>query len=121
MFTGHRIKVALLIALSGSREGVMITTGIIGDGIIAIPRPIKNLSDQQLMLIAEGVNAAMHDTLKHADGGHEVIYGSARGEHSPFEVYGREGLACTHCGAPLQNLKISGRATVYCPQCQPQS
>lgn len=81
---------------------------------------LKDLTDQQLMLIAEGVNAAMHDTLKHADGGHEVIYGSARGEQSPFAVYGREGLACMSCTAPLRNLKISGRATVFCPQCQPQ-
>ena len=82
--------------------------------------PIKDLSDQQLELIATGVSEAMYYTLKHADGGHEVIYGSARGAQSPFAVYGREGLECLRCSASLVNLQISGRATVYCPQCQPQ-
>ena len=81
---------------------------------------IKDLSDRQLELIATGVSEAMHYTLKHADGGHEVMYGSARGAQSPFAVYGREGLECLRCSTSLVNLQISGRATVYCPQCQPQ-
>ncbi|MBU2824448.1 DNA-formamidopyrimidine glycosylase, partial [Acidithiobacillus ferrooxidans] len=33
-------------------------------------------------------------------------------------VYGREGEPCTHCGAPLQSVRIGGRATIYCSRCQ---
>lgn len=34
-------------------------------------------------------------------------------------VYGREHEPCTMCQHPLENVKIGGRASVYCPNCQP--
>ena len=34
-------------------------------------------------------------------------------------VYGRQGESCATCGSLLENIKISGRASVYCPNCQP--
>lgn len=33
-------------------------------------------------------------------------------------VYGREGLPCTHCGAPIRLLKQAQRSTFYCARCQ---
>lgn len=35
-----------------------------------------------------------------------------------FAVYGRAGQLCTRCGATLERLRVGGRATVVCPQCQ---
>jgi formamidopyrimidine-DNA glycosylase len=35
-----------------------------------------------------------------------------------FKVYGRKGLPCVQCGAPLQTMKAAGRTTVYCNVCQ---
>ncbi len=35
-----------------------------------------------------------------------------------FKVYGRAGQACLVCGKPLRSLRITNRATVYCPYCQ---
>ncbi len=35
-----------------------------------------------------------------------------------LQVYGREGLKCYHCQTELLNLRLQGRATVYCPKCQ---
>lgn len=34
-------------------------------------------------------------------------------------VYGRENEPCTVCQHPLENVKIGGRASIYCPMCQP--
>ena len=36
-------------------------------------------------------------------------------------VYGREGEPCRRCGTDLNGVRITGRATVYCPKCQPAS
>lgn len=36
-------------------------------------------------------------------------------------AYGRAGEACTVCTHPLESIKIGGRASVYCPICQPLS
>ncbi len=33
-------------------------------------------------------------------------------------VYGREGLPCTRCNAPLRQLRLGQRTTVYCVACQ---
>jgi formamidopyrimidine-DNA glycosylase len=35
-----------------------------------------------------------------------------------LHVYGRAGLPCTQCQAPLQELKLAARASVYCCRCQ---
>lgn len=34
-------------------------------------------------------------------------------------VYGNHGKPCTICGTMLESQKIGGRASVYCPNCQP--
>lgn len=36
-------------------------------------------------------------------------------------AYGRDGKPCVTCHTPLENIKIGGRASVFCPNCQPQS
>lgn len=36
-----------------------------------------------------------------------------------LNVYGRQGDACPHCHTILENIKLNGRASVYCPNCQP--
>jgi len=33
-------------------------------------------------------------------------------------VYGRKGLPCPRCGATLQSVRIAGRSSCYCPECQ---
>lgn len=33
-------------------------------------------------------------------------------------VYGRAGLPCRRCGAPLETIRLAGRTTVFCTTCQ---
>jgi formamidopyrimidine-DNA glycosylase len=35
-----------------------------------------------------------------------------------LHVYGKQGQACPRCSAPLEDLSLGGRQTVFCPQCQ---
>ena len=35
-----------------------------------------------------------------------------------YWVYGREGLPCRRCAAPIQNLRLGQRSSFYCPRCQ---
>ena len=42
------------------------------------------------------------------------------GGPNPFAVYGRRGQPCPRCGAGLERLVQSGRATFWCPGCQSQ-
>ena len=36
-----------------------------------------------------------------------------------LQVYGRKGKPCVSCGDILQELRLNGRSTVFCPICQP--
>ncbi len=43
----------------------------------------------------------------------------ARGENQEhLQVYGRGGLACQRCGSLVQRIKLGGRGTFFCPECQ---
>ena len=81
----------------------------------------SQLSDEQLVLMAQGLHQSMTQTLIRSEGQGEVIYGSGLGPKSPFAVYGREGEPCHVCQAPLSFLRIAGRATVFCEKCQKKS
>lgn len=35
-----------------------------------------------------------------------------------LDAYGRGGEACNRCGHAMKEIKLNGRSTVYCPQCQ---
>ena len=35
-----------------------------------------------------------------------------------FKVYGRGGEPCDRCGTPIDKIRVAGRGTWYCPNCQ---
>lgn len=51
-------------------------------------------------------------------------YVNSRGEKGYFQtqlqVYGREGEACRNCEKPIRQVRLGGRASYYCPACQPE-
>jgi formamidopyrimidine-DNA glycosylase len=40
------------------------------------------------------------------------------GFQDEFCVYGRTGKDCHRCGRPIQQIRLAGRATHFCPRCQ---
>ena len=52
----------------------------------------------------------------------DYIGGSGlQGEYqNEFRVYGRTGESCPRCGTPIACLRLAGRSSHYCPQCQKQ-
>lgn len=44
--------------------------------------------------------------------------GSSGWFQQQYSVYGRAGLPCRACGAPIRVVKLGQRSTYYCPKCQ---
>src|SRR5438270_10787733 len=44
--------------------------------------------------------------------------GSAGRMQTEFKVYGRDGEPCSRCGTPIEQIRLGGRRTWYCPSCQ---
>ena len=38
-----------------------------------------------------------------------------------FDVYGRQGQACPRCGGRIEKIRVAGRASYFCDQCQNHS
>ena len=45
--------------------------------------------------------------------------GSSGSMQEEFRAYGRGGEPCDRCGTPLERIVVGGRATTFCPHCQP--
>ncbi|HWO94087.1 MAG TPA: zinc finger domain-containing protein, partial [Dehalococcoidia bacterium] len=44
--------------------------------------------------------------------------GNAGGNQAYVRVFRRTGQPCDVCGTPIARIKVAGRSTHYCPQCQ---
>lgn len=71
---------------------------------------------------------AIRSTLRRAirhNGSTLMDYRTPGGEHGAFQrlhrVYQRDGRPCRTCRTLILRLKIAGRSTFVCPQCQPES
>lgn len=71
------------------------------------------LVDSMNKVIAQGIrnNGTTFRNYQDADGkqGTNVLY---------LMVYGRKGEECKKCGTTLEQCKVAGRGSVYCPHCQ---
>jgi formamidopyrimidine-DNA glycosylase len=46
------------------------------------------------------------------------LYGKPGEYQGELKVYGRRGLPCRRCRTPIEAVKLSGRNSFHCPQCQ---
>ncbi len=83
--------------------------------------PVTELTDQQIAdILNEGkkiINAAIN-----AGGTTVKSFTVTKNVTGKFQyslnVYGRKGEECYRCGTRLKKIKVGGRGTHYCPQCQ---
>ena len=84
--------------------------------------PAHQLSYAQIAVLVEHIKVILQKAI--ALGGSTLRdFTVASGQTGYFQqtlhVYGKQGENCPHCAATLDNIKLNGRASVYCPQCQP--
>jgi formamidopyrimidine-DNA glycosylase len=46
------------------------------------------------------------------------LFGKPGEFQSELKVYGRKGLPCRRCRTPIDVVKLGGRNSYFCPQCQ---
>lgn len=81
----------------------------------------KDLTKQQVQDLYEAINSTIKEAIKL--GGTTIhsflnAEGQAGGYQDRLEVYGRAGEDCLRCGGKLVKIKVNGRGTTYCPNCQ---
>ena len=84
-------------------------------------RAAGRLSAARCDALVEAVRAVLIRAIE--EGGTTLRdFANAEGDAGYFAVslqaYGREGLPCLRCGAPIARMVQAGRSTFYCPRCQ---
>ena len=122
--TRHR-SIAIKLALMDSHLVVGVGNIYANESLfragIRPTTPVNRVSKARLSRLVSEVRATLADAI--AKGGSTLRdYVDSDGEPGYFQlhlfVYGREGERCRVCTATIRALRLSGRATSYCPRCQ---
>jgi formamidopyrimidine-DNA glycosylase len=74
-------------------------------------------------LLAE-VRGVLAEALAAGGTSFDALYVNVNGESGYFDrslaVYGREGLPCRRCAAPIRRISFMNRSSFFCPRCQRQ-
>ncbi len=85
-------------------------------------RTADSLSSNELKRLYEAIVATLNEAVE-AGGSSIKSYVNGQGEMGMFQqqlaVYGRTGLPCLKCGAPICKTVVGGRGTHLCTKCQP--
>lgn len=86
--------------------------------------PANKLSEKQLSELAHHIQQVLRQSI--AKGGSTLKdFTVASGTTGYFQqtllVYGKHKQPCPSCGTPIEKVVINGRASTYCPNCQPEA
>lgn len=84
--------------------------------------PAHELSYEQIVILVKHIKAILRRAI--GLGGSTLRdFTVAGGQTGYFQqtlnVYGQHGKSCPSCDTVLDNIKLNGRASVFCPNCQP--
>lgn len=80
-------------------------------------RPAKGLSEAEMARLHEAIGWALTRGIE--QGGATIIHQRAYPRDGFPTVHGREGEVCLACGGALVKIRVGGRGTYLCPNCQP--
>jgi formamidopyrimidine-DNA glycosylase len=86
-------------------------------------RMSDSLSSQEVRRLYRAMQEVLQDAIRFRgttldDDAYVDLFGKPGEFQNELKVYGRTGLPCRRCRTPIQAVKISGRNSYFCPQCQ---
>ena len=83
--------------------------------------PARDVGRRKVKVLYEAIRSVL--ALAVEKGGTTLRdFSAANGMEGHFQleaqVYGRDGLPCSHCGAAIQLMRQGQRSTYYCARCQ---
>ncbi len=86
-------------------------------------RSSETLTSQEIRRLYRAMMETLQDAIKHrgsslTDQQYLDIFGETGDFQKLHKVYDREGQACRRCRSPLKRVKVGGRSTFLCENCQ---
>lgn len=115
---GRPVKVALMDQSRVAGLGNIQVAEALWLARIHPERPGAALTRADASRLARAIRATLASTLADLEAGGGYLQDA--GSENPFSVYGREGERCRRCRlAAIRRTVLAGRATYFCPRCQP--
>ncbi|HEX7017721.1 MAG TPA: bifunctional DNA-formamidopyrimidine glycosylase/DNA-(apurinic or apyrimidinic site) lyase [Patescibacteria group bacterium] len=116
------IKIVIMDNAVMSGLGNIYACDTLNSARISPFRPANSLTPEEVERLLQSAKAIINKGIDLGgttfDGKYVDIHGMAGGYQSQTLTYGREGLPCYNCGAPIKKVKLGGRGTYYCEVCQ---
>jgi formamidopyrimidine-DNA glycosylase len=82
-----------------------------------------SLSSQEVRRLYRAIQETLQEAIKARgtsleDEAYVDLFGKPGEYGTELKVYGREGLPCRRCRTAIQSVKVAGRTSYFCPQCQ---
>lgn len=115
------IKEALLDQTIISGLGNIYVNEVLYASKINPLKPAKKLNEQEFQSIIDNSISILNKAITY--GGTTIkSYTSSLGVTGSYQeflnVHKKENEPCTQCNTPIKNIKVGGRSTYYCPNCQ---
>ena len=86
-------------------------------------RMSDTLSSQEVRRLYRAMREVLQDAVRFrgttlGDEAYVDLFGKPGEYQNELKVYGRRGLACRRCRTPIDSVRINGRTSYFCPQCQ---
>ena len=86
-------------------------------------RKSDTLSSQEVRRLYRAIQEVVQEAIRYrgttlADDAYVDLFGKPGEFQEELKVYSRAGLPCRRCRTPIQVVKLSGRSSYFCPQCQ---
>jgi formamidopyrimidine-DNA glycosylase len=86
-------------------------------------RMSDSLSSQEVRRLYRAIREVVQDAIRFRgttlmDEAYVDVFGKPGEFQNELKVYGRVGQACRRCRTPIAAVKVGGRTSYYCPQCQ---
>ncbi len=123
ILSGRRCKLKQILLNQSLLAGIgnIYADEILFNAGLSPCREAGTLCEEEIARLYGSIRAVLREAIK-LRGTSVNDYVDGRGRPGAYqnklEVYRREGKPCRRCGGKIMRLKISGRSTYYCPQCQ---
>ncbi|HEX8100110.1 MAG TPA: bifunctional DNA-formamidopyrimidine glycosylase/DNA-(apurinic or apyrimidinic site) lyase [Actinomycetota bacterium] len=86
-------------------------------------RGSESLSSQEVRRLYRAMREVVQDAIRFrgttlGDEAYVDLFGKPGDFQSELKVYGRKGQPCRRCRTPIEAVKVNGRTSYFCPQCQ---
>jgi len=120
---GAKLKPLLMDQKFVSGLGNIYSDEVLFAAGLRYDRMSDSLSSQEVRRLYRAMREVVQDAIRYRgttldDEAYLDLFGTSGEYQAELKDYGRKGLACRRCRTPIDVVKLSGRNSYFCPQCQ---